>query len=125
VNQSIRQRGAASGRIVRAMIRLGSLVIAASIAASLNIAVAAAPPAGAQTPGCVSEKELIQIQDHTFTKLRVHRIFETRGHVTHANRWLQTRRYEACWQRGRVELDYRWDGSNAYRMSFISWWTAP
>jgi hypothetical protein len=105
----------AGRRIVTAMSRLGSLVVAIVISASLGTAVVAAGPADAQTPGCVSHREVRQVQDHAFTKLRVHRIFETRGRIREADRQSQSRIYRGCEDGWHVWADYRWDG-NAFRL---------
>lgn len=118
-NCTFPQRPGAARRMVPAMTRLGSLVVTVLMAAGLNAA-AAASPAHAQTPGCVSAKEVRQVEDHAFTKVRVHRIFETRGKITRADRWMQDRTYRGCPPRSRVWVFYTWEG-DAFRVRGV--WT--
>lgn len=69
-------------------------LLALTIAASLLVA--SPSPVSADTPGCVSLRELKKVGDTNYTKRRVHQIFDTRGNFYERGGGFITRHYRGC-----------------------------
>ena len=77
------------------MKRIAAGVLTAAIA-SLGVQVVGAPVARADTPGCVSKKELNRVGDTDYSMRRIHRIFDTRGRLESKGKEWRSRTYKGC-----------------------------
>lgn len=105
--------------IIGAMTRIILGAVAATILALAVPPAIAQPSASAQTPGCVSAREYGQVfNGKAYTKLRVHRIFDTRGVMVllDPEAGTQARNYRMCDRHSTVTVYYRWSGDRHWRL---------
>lgn len=73
---------------------------AIALVAALTTAglVTTSTPASADTPGCVTKRELNKVGDTNYSKRRIHRIFDTRGRLyeDEGGDGLIVREYRGC-----------------------------
>jgi hypothetical protein len=77
-----------------------------ALAVSMALVALSAPAAQADTPGCVSKREL----DHVHTGMamsRVHRIFDTDGRLVAGLGRMSIRKYRPCPRHSLVRVTYR------------------
>ncbi len=65
-----------------------------------------APPASADTPGCVTRAEYKSVHRH-YSQLRVRHIFDTPGKLSYQSGSYKTREYNTCTKYGYVAVSYR------------------
>jgi hypothetical protein len=95
--------------------KIGALTAAAALAAPLALTIAAAAPADADTPGCVSRAEFRRIDTKgpdAHTRPQVTRIFDTRGHITSTGSGGTDVEYRTCagdpdWSYAEVDFEHR------------------
>jgi hypothetical protein len=84
-----------------------TLYVLALVVASIGIA---APPAQADSRGCVTKTEYRHVH-RGMTKGRVHHIFDTQGHrdaiAGSGRRLIEVRSYRTCRRSGGVSVSYR------------------